>query len=46
MILANRLLDRKSKYLQSEDGHEIQKRLWDETLVEMKKLATLPPELE
>ena len=33
---------RKSKYLQSEAGLEVQSKLWDETIVEMKKLATLP----
>jgi hypothetical protein len=37
-------LYRKSKYLQSETGQEIQRKLWDETVVEMKKLATLPSE--
>ncbi|KAJ5998712.1 short-chain dehydrogenase/reductase family protein [Penicillium sp. IBT 35674x] len=32
----------KSKYLQSEAGQEVQRKMWDETVVEMKKLATLP----
>ncbi|KAJ5684330.1 Short-chain dehydrogenase/reductase SDR [Penicillium maclennaniae] len=32
----------KSRYLQSEAGLQAQKKLWDETMAEMKKLAPLP----
>ncbi|KAJ5307754.1 hypothetical protein N7476_008410 [Penicillium atrosanguineum] len=42
--LGDKEILKKSKYLQSETGLKVQKKLWDETMVEMKKLATLPSE--
>jgi hypothetical protein len=39
------LLNRVSKYIRSEAGREVQEKLWDETMVELRKITTLPEEL-
>lgn len=39
------LLNRVSKYIRSEAGREVQEKLWDETMVELREITTLPEEL-
>ncbi|QKX54305.1 uncharacterized protein TRUGW13939_01391 [Talaromyces rugulosus] len=45
-FLIDKTITDKGTYIKSPEGQEVQKKLWDETIVELRKLTTLPAELQ
>jgi hypothetical protein len=40
------LLTSNNEYISSSAGQEVQKKLWEETVAELSRLTTLPPEFK